>query len=63
MSVTTTTSLSRTEILTLSLISGASCAVLANTLHGDGEPLIASLALSFLGWDLPLCAPVSVVAI
>lgn len=52
MTVTTTTSLSRTEILTLSLISGASCAVLANTLHGDGEPLIASLALSFLGFSL-----------
>ncbi|KAH7198103.1 glycosyl transferase family 4-domain-containing protein [Fusarium flagelliforme] len=52
MTVTTTTSLSRTEILTLSIISGASCAVLANTLHGDGEPLIASLALSFLGFSL-----------
>lgn len=52
MAVTATTSLSRTEILTLSTISGASCAVLANTLHGDGEPLIASIALSFLGFSL-----------
>lgn len=47
------TSLSRGETLTLLTISGASLAVLANTFSGDGEPLIASLALS--GAAFALC--------
>ncbi|EHK20370.1 UDP-N-acetylglucosamine:dolichyl phosphate N-acetylglucosamine-1-phosphate transferase [Trichoderma virens Gv29-8] len=46
------TSLSRTETLSLASLSGASLAILANTFHGDGEPLIASLALSLIAFSL-----------
>lgn len=46
------TSLSRSETLTLLTIAGASLAVLANTFQGDGEPLIASLALSCTAFAL-----------
>ncbi|KAK4089597.1 hypothetical protein Purlil1_6166 [Purpureocillium lilacinum] len=46
------TSLSRTETLTLLSLSAASAAIIANTFHGDGEPLIASLALSILAFCL-----------
>lgn len=46
------TALSRAETLSLVSLSGASLAILANTLHGDGEPLIASLALSLLAFAL-----------
>ena len=46
------TSLSRSETLTLITISSASTAVLLNTFSGDGEPLIASLALSLLAFSL-----------
>ncbi|KAK2616438.1 tunicamycin resistance protein [Conoideocrella luteorostrata] len=46
------TSLSRSETTTLLLLSGASLSVLANTFQGDGEPLIASLALSVLAFSL-----------
>ncbi|PNP52866.1 hypothetical protein THARTR1_06707 [Trichoderma harzianum] len=46
------TSLSRTETLSLVSLSGASLAILANTFHGDGEPLIASLALSLVAFSL-----------
>ncbi|KAL6697919.1 UDP-N-acetylglucosamine:dolichyl phosphate N-acetylglucosamine-1-phosphate transferase [Trichoderma pleuroticola] len=46
------TSLSRTETLSLVSLSGASLAILANTFHGDGEPLIASLALSLIAFSL-----------
>ncbi|KAK0718110.1 glycosyl transferase family 4-domain-containing protein [Lasiosphaeria miniovina] len=42
----TSTSLSRTETLSLLSLTAACVAVLANTFQGDGEPLIASLALS-----------------
>lgn len=42
----TGTELSRSETLSLLALSAACVAVLANTFHGDGEPLIASLALS-----------------
>jgi UDP-N-acetylglucosamine--dolichyl-phosphate N-acetylglucosaminephosphotransferase len=42
--------LSRSEILSLLTLSGASIAVMANTFRGDGEPLIASLALSCLAY-------------
>lgn len=45
-------SLSRSETLTLLTIAGASLAVLANTFRGDGEPLVASLALSFAAFAL-----------
>lgn len=44
--------LSRTETLTLLTIAGASLAIIANTFQGDGEPLIASLALSFAAFSL-----------
>lgn len=49
---TPSTALTRSETLTLLTISGASLAVLANTFRGDGEPLIASLALSFSAFAL-----------
>lgn len=52
MTTTMMTSLSRSETLTLSTVSAAAFAVLANTLHGDGEPLMASLALSVLAFAL-----------
>ncbi|KAG5984520.1 hypothetical protein E4U55_004416 [Claviceps digitariae] len=45
-SSSTPASLSRQETTTLLVLSGSSLAVLANTFRGDGEPLIASLALS-----------------
>ncbi|KAF2455058.1 glycosyl transferase family 4-domain-containing protein [Lineolata rhizophorae] len=41
-----TTSLTRTERLSLFSLTAACIGVLANTFQGDGEPLIASLALS-----------------
>lgn len=44
--------LSRQETLTLLTIAGAALAVIANTFQGDGEPLIASLALSFAAFAL-----------
>lgn len=50
--MTAATSLSRPETLTLLTFSGASVAVLANTFHGDGEPLVASLALALLAFSL-----------
>lgn len=46
----TSTSLSRTETLSLLSLAAACVAVLVNTFHGDGEPLIASLALSGLAF-------------
>ncbi|KAF6816988.1 udp-n-acetylglucosamine-dolichyl-phosphate n-acetylglucosaminephosphate [Colletotrichum sojae] len=44
--------LSRNETLSLSALSLAAFAVLLNTFQGDGEPLIASLALSVLAFAL-----------
>lgn len=41
-----TPSLSRTETLSLLSLSLACVGIIANTFHGDGEPLIASLAFS-----------------
>jgi UDP-N-acetylglucosamine--dolichyl-phosphate N-acetylglucosaminephosphotransferase len=52
MAAASTTSLSRPETLSLLALSGASLAVLANTFHGDGEPLIASLSLSLLAFSI-----------
>ncbi|RSM01682.1 hypothetical protein CEP52_008407 [Fusarium oligoseptatum] len=52
MAAASTTSLSRHETLSLLALSGASLAVLANTFHGDGEPLIASLSLSLLAFSI-----------
>ncbi|KAL6860265.1 tunicamycin resistance protein [Amphichorda felina] len=46
------TTLSSSETIGLLTLSGASLAVIANTFHGDGEPLIASLALSLLAFAL-----------
>ncbi len=43
-------SLSRTETGSLAALSAACVAILANTFQGDGEPLIASLALSGLAF-------------
>ncbi|EGR51805.1 uncharacterized protein TRIREDRAFT_55534 [Trichoderma reesei QM6a] len=51
-SASSPTSLSRTETLSLASLSAASLAILLNTLHGDGEPLIASLALSLAAFSL-----------
>ena len=42
----TLSSLSHTEAYSLLSLTAACLAVVANTLHGDGEPLIASLAFS-----------------
>lgn len=44
--------LTRTELLTHLSISFAALVVLANTFRGDGEPLIASAALSLLAFSL-----------
>ncbi|QUC21584.1 uncharacterized protein UV8b_05827 [Ustilaginoidea virens] len=46
------TSLSRSESLALLTLSGAALAVLASTFRGDGEPLVACLALSALAFAL-----------
>lgn len=48
MSVSTV--LSTTETISLLAVSWASIAVLANTFRGEGEPLIASIAFSVLGF-------------
>ncbi|KFA49026.1 hypothetical protein S40293_06215 [Stachybotrys chartarum IBT 40293] len=52
MNPPTNTSLSRNETLGLLALSGASLAVIANTFRGDGEPLVASLALSCVAFAL-----------
>lgn len=44
--------LSRAETLSLATLSAACAAILANTFQGDGEPLIASLALSGIAFSL-----------
>ena len=41
-----TTSLSRTETLSLCALSAACVGIIANSFQGDGEPLVASLAFS-----------------
>ncbi|KAL8704914.1 MAG: hypothetical protein Q9201_001947 [Fulgogasparrea decipioides] len=46
------TILSSTESATLAALSIACLAVLGNTFHGDGEPLIASLAFSGIAFSL-----------
>jgi hypothetical protein len=46
-----TTALSRTESYALFSLSLACCGILANTLQGDGEPLIASIAFSGLAFS------------
>jgi UDP-N-acetylglucosamine--dolichyl-phosphate N-acetylglucosaminephosphotransferase len=45
-----TSALSWTESLSLLSLSVACAGVLANTLHGDGEPLVASTAFSGLAF-------------
>ncbi|MCJ1307016.1 tunicamycin resistance protein [Agyrium rufum] len=42
--------LTTTESLTLFVLASSSFGILANTFHGDGEPLIASLAFSGIGF-------------
>ena len=43
--------LSRVETTSLCAISAACLAVIANTFHGDGEPVIASLAFSGIAFS------------
>ncbi|KAK4130024.1 hypothetical protein BT67DRAFT_249440 [Trichocladium antarcticum] len=50
MTAPPSSSLSRTETLSLASLSLACVAVLANTFQGDGAPLVASLALSGLAF-------------
>jgi UDP-N-acetylglucosamine--dolichyl-phosphate N-acetylglucosaminephosphotransferase len=45
-----TSALSSTETLSLTSLSLACVGVLANTLQGDGEPLVASIAFSGLAF-------------
>ncbi|KAI9691268.1 MAG: tunicamycin resistance protein [Bogoriella megaspora] len=45
------TSLSRTETLSLFSLFAACVGILANTFHGDGEPLIASIAFSGIAFS------------
>ena len=47
-----TNALSSTETLSLAALAGVCTIVLANTFQGDGEPLIASLALSGIAFSL-----------
>ncbi|KAI9839219.1 MAG: hypothetical protein M1819_003212 [Sarea resinae] len=47
--------LSRAETLSLLSLSAACVGVLANTFHGDGEPLIASLAFSGIAFSFSYC--------
>ncbi|KAK3688100.1 glycosyl transferase family 4-domain-containing protein [Podospora appendiculata] len=48
---TPSTALSRTENLSLLALTAACVAILANTFQGDGEPLVASLALSGIAFS------------
>ncbi len=48
--MSTSTNLTTTETLALAALTWASVGVLANTLQGEGEPLIASIAFSVLGF-------------
>ena len=47
-----TTTLSRAETWSLLTVSAACVGIIINTFHGDGEPLIASLAFSGLAFAL-----------
>jgi UDP-N-acetylglucosamine--dolichyl-phosphate N-acetylglucosaminephosphotransferase len=47
----TTSSLSSTETLSLLSLSIACFGIIANTFHGDGEPLIASIAFSGIAFS------------
>lgn len=51
MAVPATPSLSRSETLSLLSLTFASALIIANTFHGDGEPLIASLAFSGIAFS------------
>jgi len=50
-----TASLSRNETLSLLIISGACIGIIANTFQGDGNPVIASLALSGIAFSSTYC--------
>ncbi|KAI9761110.1 MAG: epoxide hydrolase, soluble (sEH) [Chaenotheca gracillima] len=49
------TDLSRTETLSLFALTASCVGVIANTFHGDGEPLIASLAFSGIAFAATFC--------
>jgi len=51
----TNTSLSRTEILSITTLSIACVGVLANVFQGDGNPVSASLAFSGLAFSASYC--------
>ncbi|KAI9774557.1 MAG: tunicamycin resistance protein [Geoglossum simile] len=53
--MTPATHLTTSETLWLFTLSAACIGILANTFHGDGEPLIASLALSGLAFAFSFC--------
>lgn len=44
------TTLSTTEVCTLWVLIGTSIAIVANSFHGDGEPLMVSLAFSLFAF-------------
>ena len=49
------TTLSGTETLSLFALSAACVGIIANTFHGDGEPLIASLAFGGIAFTFAFC--------
>lgn len=49
------TTLDRSETVGLSALSVTCLAILANTFHGNGEPVIASLAFSGLAFAFSYC--------
>ena len=49
------TALSNAEALTLFAVSAACLGIIANTFHGDGEPLVASLAFSGIAFASTYC--------
>jgi UDP-N-acetylglucosamine--dolichyl-phosphate N-acetylglucosaminephosphotransferase len=48
--MTASATLSRTETWSLLVLVGASLGIIVNTLQGDGEPLIASIAFSAIAF-------------
>lgn len=49
--MSTATSLSRTEAWSLLALTGVSVAIVANSFHGDGEPLMVSIAFSLFAFS------------
>lgn len=50
-----TTALTREEQWTLLSIFGAGVAIIANSFNGDGNPIVASLAYSGIGFSATYC--------